>query len=458
MEKEKDMKKYFKITTFILVMIMMITTLCSCGVIIGDNAYDIALKNGFEGTEQEWLESLKGEKGNDGLNGVNGNDGMNFNAGYTAKDLYDEAVAEGYDKDFLTFIKEVFGSDVSLNLQDGINSGLESSCNIFCYYQTTNGTYKSGGSGVFYSVDIANGDALIITNYHVVYNSKATNKQQVYDDICVFLYGDKYFQNPIKAKFVGGSSSYDIAIIKISGSQEIKDSNVKPCQFGDSADIGVGQNVVAIGNPSSNGTSVTRGIVSVVSESVDLEDAKDNLTRFRLIRIDAPINPGNSGGGLFDENGKLIGIINAKSIKQNYENIGYAIPSNIVKLLVENIVRTCNGDSVFTIKKAYLGIQSVAQSSSAVFNESKNRYDVIEEIYVDSLVEDSQVKGLFLAGDKLECAEYNGVKYVINANYVLGDLLINVKVGDVIKVDVIREGVGMTVNVTITEAMFKDIE
>ncbi|MGN0819723.1 MAG: S1C family serine protease [Christensenellaceae bacterium] len=452
------MKRYFKITLLVVTMITVVTMLCSCGIVIGDNAYDLALKNGFSGTEQEWLESLKGEKGDDGLNGVNGKDGMNFNAGYTAKDLYNEAVAEGYDKDFLTFIKEIFGTDVNVNLQSGINRGLESSCNIFCYYQTTNGIYKSGGSGVFYNVDKENGNALIVTNYHVVYNSKATTKQMVYDDIYVFLYGDRYFQKPIKAKFIGGSSSYDVAVLKIVDSQEIKDGCVKACEFGDSADIGVGQNVIAIGNPSSNGTSVTRGVVSVVSESIDLEDAKDNLTRFRLIRIDAPINPGNSGGGLFDENGKVIGIINAKSIKENYENIGYAIPSNIVKLLVENIVRSCDGDNVYTIKKAYLGIQVLSSSSSAIFNESKNRYDVIEEVYVDSVADNSNVKELFVAGDKLEYVEYNEVKYVITANYVLGDLLINVKVGDKMKVGVLRNGQSVEVEINVTEDMLTDIE
>ena len=117
------------------------------------------------------------------------------------------------------------------------------------------------GSGVIYKLDKAKGDAYIITNYHVVYNSKATEKDGISDDISVFLYGSENKQNAIPATFVGGSAGYDIALLKISGSAALKQSIAAAATFANSDNISVLDTAIAIGNPAGMGISATAGYV-----------------------------------------------------------------------------------------------------------------------------------------------------------------------------------------------------
>ncbi|HBK01490.1 MAG TPA: hypothetical protein DDY77_00460, partial [Clostridiales bacterium] len=164
-------KKYFVLTVIMALVVAMSLTFSAC-TLSGLSAYDIAVRNGFTGTEQEWLASLKGS---------NGKDGENFNAGYTAYELYQEMVENGsYTGSFSDFVKEYFGATDSGVIANNTLFSVVDVAATFTVRTSTGGGFWGGntstnksvsyGTGVFYSVDKENGDALIMTNFHVVYN------------------------------------------------------------------------------------------------------------------------------------------------------------------------------------------------------------------------------------------------------------------------------------------------
>ena len=164
---------------------------------------------------------------------------------------------------------------------------------------------SGAGSGVIITTD-----GYIVTNHHVVDGSSA---------IEVGLSNGKTYT----AQLVASDAKTDLAVIKIDA------TDLNAATFGDSSRLVVGQTVLAIGNPlGSLGGTVTEGIISALDREITIEN--ESMT---LLQISAAVNPGNSGGGLFDEQGNLIGIVNAKvstdSSGDPIEGLGFAIPANI---------------------------------------------------------------------------------------------------------------------------------
>lgn len=269
----------------------------------------------------------------------------------------------------------------------------------------------SAGSGVIISEN-----GYIVTNYHVL----AAGKQSISEDseINVRLHNG----NTHKAKLIGADSRTDLAVIKIEA------SGLKKAEIGNSDEIVVGENAIAIGNSLGKlGGTVTKGIVSAVSRESNVGTYK-----LPLIQTDAPVNRGNSGGGLFNDSGQLIGIVTQKVSGETVEGLGFAIPSNVVVSITKDIIdngyvknRPTMGISVQEVKKNQLfrseseGIY-VTESS----NDALKRYDLLKEVN----------------GHKIET-----IKDVLDA-------ISENKVGDVIKVKVIRDNQEMEVDVTLKEA------
>lgn len=166
---------------------------------------------------------------------------------------------------------------------------------------------EGAGSGV-----IVREDGYIATNAHVVEGAQS---------ISVTLRNG----NVYTADLVGKDEQKDVAVLKINA------SGLSAVTFADSDSIDVGENVVVIGNALGTlGGSVTDGIVSAVDRKLTIDD--EEMT---LIQTDAEINHGNSGGGMFGSTGKCLGIIVAKSTGEDVEGVGFAIPANIVKAVVD---------------------------------------------------------------------------------------------------------------------------
>lgn len=159
---------------------------------------------------------------------------------------------------------------------------------------------QGAGSGVIISQD-----GYILTNNHVI-NGANSVKVRLRD-------GTEY-----DATIIGSDSDNDIALLKVSA------TGLSPATFGDSNSLAVGDYVVAIGNPLGElGGTVTDGIISALARKVTIED-----TQMTLLQTNAQVNPGNSGGGLFNANGELVGIVNAKQSATEVEGIAFAIPIN----------------------------------------------------------------------------------------------------------------------------------
>ena len=177
---------------------------------------------------------------------------------------------------------------------------------------------KGAGSGV-----IITEDGYIVTNNHVV--SDTDNGNTLADKIVVRLRnGEEY-----AARLIGRDADADIAVIKIDA------TGLSASVWGDSDALKVGEKIVVVGNPLGKlGGTVTTGIISASDREITVDNTKMNL-----IQTDAAVNPGNSGGGMFNMSGELVGIVNAKSSGTGIEGLGFAIPGNDAKSVVEQLLQ-----------------------------------------------------------------------------------------------------------------------
>ncbi len=279
---------------------------------------------------------------------------------------------------------------------------------------------KSEGSGIIFT-----SDGYIMTNYHVVqyadpkqYVSKAT--------IDVYL-PDK---RQAKATFVGGDSESDLAVIKIN----LNDLPV--AALGDSSNLEVGELAVAIGNPLGIefAGSVTAGIISALNRQVNTGDKSMNL-----IQTDAAINPGNSGGALVNSKGEVIGINSVKISESGIEGLGFAIPMNTAKPIIDQL-KTYG----YVRGKPLLGIsvQEVTQNIASMYDWPVGLY--IAEVSTGGAAEKAGIK----KGDILTSLDGKNVK-TMNDLDAIKKLH---KAGDSVKALVWRQGKSITVNLVFSEA------
>ena len=321
---------------------------------------------------------------------------------------------------------------------------------VYCKFTNVYPAAQSAGSGVIYSLDKTTGDALIITNYHVVYDDSGA----IANEIGVYVYGSRLEKYTIPAEFIGGSMREDIAVLRVTGSELLKSSIAKAATLADSDAIYPGDTAIAIGNPLGYGISATYGKVNVPTESLDTV-ACDNRTEvtLRVIRIDTAVNGGNSGGGLFDGEGRLIGIVNAKSIETNVENVGYALPANKVRALVDNIVYHCLDGDYITPLRPTLGITvQIAESLASVNGEGL--IDITETVAVIGVDEGTAAYGVFLEGDILVSVTVAERTVQITRMHHLLDAILDLRPGESIAFKVLREGVETALSITPAKSLY----
>ena len=271
---------------------------------------------------------------------------------------------------------------------------------------------SGAGSGVIISED-----GYIITCNHVIAGA---------DNLTVTLYnGDEY-----NATVIGTDSSTDLAVIKVEA------SGLKPATIGSSDDLAIGETAIAVGNPLGTlGHSVSSGIVSALEREVTVEG--QTMT---LMQTDAAVNPGNSGGGLFDANGALIGIVNAKSSGDGIEGIGFAIPISTAMPICESLMQ--NG---YVTGRPAMGVTVITIADAATAQQyGVNRLGV----YVYEVVEGGGAAAAGLkVGDYFVSVDGN----VIEETADLTDYLATLEVGDTVSLQMIREGKIMEFEVTLGE-------
>ena len=274
---------------------------------------------------------------------------------------------------------------------------------------------SGAGSGV-----IISSDGYILTCDHVV--SGASN-------ITVTI-GDKDYP----ATVVGEDSTSDIAVIKIDA------DGLTPAIVGDSDKLAVGDNVLAVGNPLGElGGTVTSGIVSALNRSVSIQSSS-SVNTMSLIQMDASVSPGNSGGGLFNMNGELIGIVNAKSSSSDAEGLGFAIPINDAIKVAQDLLE--NG---YVTGRPYMGITYLAVTDAQTAAQlGVNAYG----IYVVDVVSGGPAdKAGLKAGDRIVSIDNTEVAQKTD----LGTLMQEHSAGDTLSITVARDGQMQTVSLTLGE-------
>ena len=426
--------------------------------IYGESAFELAVKNGFEGTMEEWLASLKGEAGPEGEKG----DSIDLYAVFLELKRLEEIPQ---DTMFLEFVQDYLKVNVNVSNQEVISKAILSAVKVV---STNDELYINGvpndkatgksGAGVLYKMNKEVGSSYIITNYHVVYDNDET--KQIMKNIHVNLIGDQYLKNSIKATYVGGSATYDIAVLYIKDDL-IKTTDAQGITAFDSNTLVAGTTAIAIGNPQGEGIAVTQGIVSVDSEKISMDpisDATDVIVNekgkveMRVIRIDTPINSGNSGGGLFNDKGELIGIVNAKIKSSTVANIGYAIPSNIVINVADNLIRNNKGVSSKVVK-CVIGCVVSVDSSYAAYDPMTNKTYIYENVMIDEVLTTSVAYGKLMKGDILKSITLDGVTYDITRSFVIMDICLKAEVFSTVKITVLRGDVLHTYEVKLSNYM-----
>lgn len=424
-----------KIMVVLLVLVMCLSFAVGCT--NGESAYEIAVKYGFVGTEEEWLESLKGSSTVD-------------------NDRPSQSIGD-----------VTINNNNSVDIEYAANKGLLSSVSVYSTFKktvtsggfwgrpgTTSETeYYSAGSGVIYKLDKESGNAYIVTNYHVVYDVDCNTTNHISDNVVIFLYGMDMNKYSIPATYIGGSMTYDIAVLKVENSDLLKSASVASVDVADSDKINVGQSAIAIGNPEAYGISVTKGIVSIDSEQIEMTMLDNSGTfNIRVIRIDTAVNSGNSGGGLFNDNGELIGIVNAKMSDTSVEGIGYAIPSNVARAIADNIIYYCDGTDVENVLRPILGITVSIYDKWSVYDSNTALFEKIETVRVESVENGTLSAGYFEVGDIIKSITLNGVTKNVTRQHIVIDTMLGARAGDVVTFVVDRNGEEVTLNITVTES------
>ena len=300
-----------------------------------------------------------------------------------------------------TVYASVVNSAVSINCS-------ATSTNIFGQQTQT----ASSGSGF-----IITEDGYVVTNYHVV--SGASSVQ-------VTLYnGDTY-----DATVIGGDSDYDVAVLKINA------SGLQPVTLGESADVNVGDTVLAIGNPLGELTfSMSQGIVSSCDRAINVDG-----TPFNMIQVDCSINPGNSGGPLMNLYGEVVGIVSAKYSTYSsttVEGLGFAIPIDDVKSIITDIME--NGA---VTGKAYMAVTVGTMNSQMAAQYS---IDIDQGVFVYSVVKGG-------AGDKAGLRLGDVITKMgdttLTSRQDLSAALKSYRAGDTATLTVFRDGSYITTDIT----------
>lgn len=274
---------------------------------------------------------------------------------------------------------------------------------------------SGAGSGV-----IISSDGYILTCAHVVDGAST---------ITVTI-GDKDYT----ATLVGEDTTSDIAVIKIDA------DGLTPATVGNSDSLKVGQSVMAVGNPLGElGGTVTGGMISALNRSVTIQGSS-SVNTMSLIQMDASVSPGNSGGGLFNMNGELVGIVNAKSSSSDAEGLGFAIPINDAIKVAQELL-----ESGYVTGRPYLGITYLAVTDAQTASQlGVNAYGV----YVVEVVKGGPAEKAGLqAGDRI--VSVDGTE--IASKDDLGTLMQKHAAGDTLSITIARDGQMQTVNVTLGE-------
>ena len=292
-------------------------------------------------------------------------------------------------------------NDGGLTATEVINKNLDSTV-VITIYQMKNGNNSAYAFGTASLTQVGSGsgivmtkDGYIITNWHVVTDTD-TGKQ--YDEVDVTLHNGKVYKN---AKVIGADQSTDLAVIKVEA------TDLTPAEFGDSSKMVLGTRVIALGNAGGLQWSATQGIISGLARDV----YEDTGYSIKCLQTDAAINPGNSGGPLINNQGQVIGINSAKIASTDVEGLGFSIPINEAKTIIDDLTK-------------YGYVKGRVQLGITGYSVNSNGYHgfVIQSINSDSVLKNTNaaVGDLITAIDGTDISGYGDLRSAL-AKHSVGD-------------------------------------
>ena len=336
---------------------------------------------------------------------------VGFGAGYAGSHLSNNANVTIQQQTNKSNFGTVQVSDVSDIVEKCKDSVVEITTESASSGNSIFGQYVSQGAG---SGVIISKDGYIVTNNHVV--SGATSLKVTTTD------GTEY-----DASVVGKDSQTDLAVIKVDA------NNLQAAALGDSDILQVGDPAIAIGNPLGElGGTVTTGIISATDRQITIDD--ETMT---LLQTDAAINPGNSGGGLFNADGNLIGIVNAKESSTGIEGLGFAIPITPAQDIITELMQNGSVTSRPALNVSLYDYTSNNQGQYSKYEDGCYIVQIVKNGAADKagLKQNDRI----LSFDSEQIQSTSDVKNVLKKH----------KIGDTIKMVVERDSKKITVEITL---------
>ncbi len=281
------------------------------------------------------------------------------------------------------------------------------------------------GSGI-----IISSDGYILTNHHVIENALNDKTRGIRTGSKIQVFLPNRIDKPYTATIKGYDSKTDLAVLKIS------ETNLPAIEFGNSDNLKVGEPAISFGNPGGLEYmgSLTTGVISGLNRTVQLDGGK----KIRLVQTDAAINPGNSGGALVNIKGQLIGVNTIKMVATGFEGLGFAIPVNDAKRIADELIKNTY------ISKPYLGITVNNNYTEEIAKENNMPMGVfVVDVEILGAAQKAGIKALDVI------TKFNNVP--VTSYDELEEQKNKFKPGDVVNVEIYRDGSRKTLKVTLGE-------
>lgn len=339
--------------------------------------------------------------------------------------MYDKNTQNAVNNSPISINEITYNNKKETNYTKAIDKSYNTVVEIHCTVENdySSGFFFFGGGGTQYSTASGSGviisdDGYIVTNNHVV--EGATGEDAV--EVVIFT-GETY-----TAKIIGTDARTDLAVLKIN------ETDLPYATFVDSTQLVMGEDVIAIGNPLGLGICCSNGIISALEKEIYI-----NNVYLTVLQTNAAVNAGNSGGGLFDLNGNIVGIVNAKKSANfsdtTVEGMGYAIPSNTVQRIVKEII-----DNGYVKDRAALGIK-VYTGNSYYSTDGVIVTDVIERGSADQA--GIKPNDVITSIDGIEVMNYADLSKVLDTKFV----------GDKVNITINRNGQTLNLEVTLQQSV-----
>lgn len=382
------------------VVVPFISGVLGCGIVIGTCFGVPSIKQSILGDTKP-TSSVSTSAGSDTTSGT---------VDFVSLTSYSETAVYAANK----ILPSIVGIEITYNVNSSIFS---------MFGNGSSSTAKSSGSGIIISED-----GYILTNNHVV----DSESQNTYYDISeatsikVTLSKDN---TEYDAKIVGKDSQTDLAVLKIDA------TGLTAAEFADSDSVKIGEFAMAVGNPLDLGSTITCGVVSATNREV--QDSDGNTT-YTCIQTDAAINSGNSGGALVNSEGKVIGVNTLKVSSTGVEGIGFAIPINSTKTVINDLI-TYN-----KVRRPYIGV-----SGRDLDENTAKQHNLVQGVYVVSVEEYSAAEKAGLKpGDIIVKIDNQEIKTMNELNTIKN----NHSIGDKVTLSVYRNGDYKDISVTLGES------